>query len=357
MTGQASPETPTKSILELLPEELPGEGYRKAQIAHWLYAKGVQDFAEMTDLPKALREALAREWRLLEFSLVQAYPSQDGSVKYLFTLLDGQRTEAVYMPYQNRKTVCLSSMVGCPAGCTFCATGALGFGRNLTAAEILGQLLAIAHHQGISPREIRNVVLMGMGEPLLNLKNVLKAIRILLHPQGLAMSPRRITLSTVGIPKGIYRLAEEDLGVRLALSLHAPDDETRKAIIPTAHRYPIAEIMEAVRHYYAKTKRRVTFEYTLLKGVNDHPWQARLLAKLLKGLSAHVNLIPFNPWEGAPVAGTPKAGVLAFAEALRRLGVPVSIRWSRGQDVGAACGQLALKTPKALTPLPEGAGR
>ncbi|APD09240.1 MULTISPECIES: 23S rRNA (adenine(2503)-C(2))-methyltransferase RlmN [Thermus] len=348
-----------RPILDLPPEELPGEGFRKAQIAHWLYARGVRDFAEMTDLPKALREALAQAWRISEFSLVEAYPSKDGSVKYLFTLLDGKKTEAVYMPYPNRKTVCLSSMVGCPAGCTFCATGALGFGRNLTAAEILDQLLAIAHHQGISPREIRNVVLMGMGEPLLNLAQVLKAVRVMLHPKGLAMSPRRITLSTVGIPRGIYRLAEEDLGIRLALSLHAPDDETRRKIIPTAHRYPIAEIMEAVRHYYAKTKRRVTFEYTLLKGINDHPWQARLLARLLKGISAHVNLIPFNPWEGAPVGGTPKPGILAFAEELRRLGVPTSIRFSRGQDVGAACGQLALKAPKPLTfkLLPEGAGQ
>lgn len=192
-----------KPILELLPEELPGEGYRRAQIAHWLYAKGARDFSEMTDLPKALREALAREWRLSEFSLVQAFPSQDGSVKYLFTLLDGKKTEAVYMPYENRKTVCLSTMVGCPAGCTFCATGALGFGRNLTAAEILDQLLTIAYHQGLSPREIRNVVLMGMGEPLLNLRNVLKAVRIMLHKKALALSPRRVTLSTVGIPKGI----------------------------------------------------------------------------------------------------------------------------------------------------------
>ncbi|WP_155983331.1 23S rRNA (adenine(2503)-C(2))-methyltransferase RlmN [Thermus sp. CCB_US3_UF1] len=348
-----------KPILELLPEELPGEGFRKAQIAHWLYARGALDFAEMTDLPRALREALAREWRISEFALAEAYPSQDGSVKYLFTLLDGKKTEAVYMPYENRKTVCLSSMVGCPAGCTFCATGALGFGRNLTAAEILSQLLAIAHHQGISPREIRNAVLMGMGEPLLNLTQVLKAVRLMLHPKGLAMSPRRITLSTVGIPRGIYRLAEEDLGVRLALSLHAPDDETRRRIIPTAHRYPMAEILEAVRHYYAKTKRRITFEYTLLQGVNDHPWQARLLARLLQGISAHVNLIPFNPWEGAPVKGTPRAGILAFAQELRRLGVPTSIRWSRGRDVGAACGQLALKAPLALDfrPSLEDAGR
>ncbi len=343
------PEAQLKSLLELAPEELPLEGYRKSQLAHWIYARGVRDFEAMTDLPKALRQELAQNWRLGEFALVEAYPSQDGSAKYLFTLLDGKQTEAVHMPYANRKTVCLSSMVGCPAGCTFCATGALGFGRNLTAAEILDQLLAIAHHQGLSPREIRNVVLMGMGEPLLNLQNVLKAVRIMLHPKALAMSPRRITLSTVGIPKGIYRLAEEDLGIRLALSLHAPDDETRRLLIPTAQRYPVGEIMEAVRHYYAKTKRRVTLEYTLLKGLNDHPWQAKALARLLKGLSAHVNLIPFNPWPGAPVVGTPMAGVQAFAQELRRLGVPVSIRKSRGRDVGAACGQLALTRPRGAS--------
>lgn len=346
-----------RPILELLPEELPGEGFRKTQIAHWIYAKGALDFAEMTDLPRALREALDREWRLLEFSLVQAYPSQDGSVKYLFTLLDGQRTEAVYMPYENRKTVCLSSMVGCPAGCSFCATGALGFGRNLTAAEILSQLLAIAHHQGISPREIRNVVLMGMGEPLLNLGNVLKAIRIMLHKKALAMSPAHHPLHR-GHPQG--DLPPRRGGPRGAPRPLPPRPRRRdpEEDHPTAHRYPIAEILEAVRHYYAKTKRRVTFEYTLLKGVNDHPWQARLLAKLLKGLSAHVNLIPFNPWEGAPVEGTPRAGILAFAEELRRLR-PHLHTVEPGAGRGGGLRPARLKTPKplALTPLPEGAGR
>ena len=346
-----------KSLLEVLPGELPLEGFRKRQLAHSIWGRGARSFAEMTDLPKALRAELEERYTLSAFQLLEAYPSRDGSVKYLFTLWDGQKTEAVYMPYENRKTVCLSSMVGCPAGCTFCATGALGFGRNLSAGEILDQLRAIAHHQGISPREIRNVVLMGMGEPLLNLDNVLKAARIMLHPEGLALSPRRVTLSTVGIPRGILRLAEEDLGLRLALSLHAPDDETRQRIIPTAHRYRVAEIMEAVRRYYARTKRRVTFEYTLLKGINDHPWQARALAGLLRGLSAHVNLIPFNPWEGAPVEGTPRRGILAFAEELRRLGIPTSIRHSRGQDVGAACGQLALKAPPSFKLIPEASGR
>lgn len=332
-------------MLSLEPGTLPGEGYRQRQIAEQIYQQGVRDFAAMTLLSKALRTQLAEQYRISEFEKAQAFVSDDGSVKYLFTLLDGQKTEAVYMPYKNRKTICISSMVGCPAGCTFCATGKMGFGRNLTAAEVLDQILFAAHHQGHSPMEIRNVVLMGMGEPLLNLDQVLFAIRTMLHPEALAMSPRRITLSTVGIPKGIYRLAEEDVAVRLALSLHAPDDETRKTIIPTAHRYSLEEIMEAVRTYFAKTKRRVTFEYTMLKGVNDHVWQARALAKHLSGLSAHLNLIPFNPWEGSPLTGTHRDGILRFAATLHNMGVPVSVRWSRGRDVGAACGQLALKTP------------
>ncbi|AEB12798.1 23S rRNA (adenine(2503)-C(2))-methyltransferase RlmN [Marinithermus hydrothermalis] len=334
-----------RPILEPEPEDLPGEGYRKRQIAHWLYAWGVREFDEMTDLPRALRAELAHTWRISEFSLVQAFPSADGSTKYLYTLHDGRQTEAVYMPYKDRRTICISSMVGCPAGCTFCATGQMRFGRNLTAPEILDQLLAAAYHQGISPREIRNVVLMGMGEPLLNLTNVLKAVRRMIHKQALAMSPRRITLSTVGIPRGIYRLAEEDVGVKLALSLHAPDDETRRRIIPTAHRYAIEEIMDAVRHYYRRTKRRVTLEYTLLRGVNDHLWQAKMLAKHTRGLTAHVNLIPFNPWEGAPHEGSSREQIRRFAAVLEAAGIPVSVRWSRGRDVGAACGQLALRTP------------
>ncbi|WP_457636697.1 23S rRNA (adenine(2503)-C(2))-methyltransferase RlmN [Oceanithermus sp.] len=325
------------------PNELPGEGYRKGQIASWLYKKGAREWEEMTDLPRRLREALAQEWRIGEFALVQAFPSTDGSVKYLFTLHDGQRTEAVYLPYKDRKTVCISSQVGCPAGCVFCATGRMGFGRNLTGPEILDQILAVAYHQGLAPREIRNVVLMGMGEPLLNYENVVWAVRCMLSKNALAMSPRRVTLSTVGIPRGIRRLAEDDLGVKLALSLHAPDDETRRQIIPTAHSHSIAEIMAAVRAYFERTRRRVTIEYTMLRNVNDRPEQARELARILKGLVAHVNLIPFNPWEGAPVAGSGKKRIQTFARELEKAGLPVSIRWSRGVDVGAACGQLALK--------------
>ena len=330
-------------LLPAPPDELPGKGYRKGQIASWLYKKGAREWDEMTDLPRRLREAMEWEWRIGEFALVQAFPSADGSVKYLFTLHDGSRTEAVYLPYADRKTVCISSQVGCPAGCSFCATGKMGFGRNLSGPEILDQILAIAYHQGLTPRAIRNVVLMGMGEPLLNYENVAWAVRRMLNKNALAMSPRRVTLSTVGIPRGIRRLGEDDLGVKLALSLHAPDDATRRRIIPTAHRYTIAEIMEAVRAYFERTKRRVTIEYTMLRDVNDRPEQARELARILRGLVAHVNLIPFNPWEGAPVAGSGKKRIHAFARELEKLGLPVSVRWSRGVDVGAACGQLALR--------------
>lgn len=341
---------PRPSILEAEPVDgLPGHGFRKAQISSWLYKKGAREFEEMTDLPRRFRDELARTWRLGEFSLVQAFPSSDGSVKYLFTLLDGQQTEAVYLPYRDRKTVCLSSQVGCPVGCTFCATGALGLGRNLSPWEILDQLLAIAYHQGIGPREIRNVVLMGMGEPLLNLEAVAKAVRRMINKNALAMSPRRITLSTVGIPKGIRRLAELGLGVKLALSLHAPDDETRKKIIPTAKAYPVEEILDAVADYFQATRRRVTLEYVMLKGQNDHTWQAKKVAELVRrrGIVAHVNLIPLNPWDGAPVSGTPREGIRRFAAVLEAEGIPVTVRWSRGVDVGAACGQLALKESRA----------
>jgi 23S rRNA (adenine2503-C2)-methyltransferase len=339
--------TGRRSLLALDPDDYPGQGYRKRQVANWIWVSGARSFAEMTNLPAGLREELATRWRIGEFERIESFPSEDGSVKFLYTLLDGARTEAVYMPYPDHTTLCISSQVGCPAGCTFCATGRLGFGRNLSAAEILDQVLAAAAAQGLPPRTIRNVVLMGMGEPLLNLDAVTEAARRLIDPRTLDLSPRRITLSTVGIPKGIHRLAEADLGVRLALSLHAPDDETRQRIIPTAHRFGIAEIMTAVHRYFEATRRRVTFEYTMLEEVNDHLWQARRLGGLLTGIVAHVNLIPFNTWPGAPVTGSPPARIRAFTAELETMGISTSVRWSRGQDVGAACGQLALTRPAA----------
>ena len=341
------------SLLELDVTDLPvpsaSQRYRQRQLADWLYVQGATSFDEMTNLPKAWRDELAAQYDLLPYLKTERFVSADGSVRYLFTLRDGKQTEAVYMPYANRKTICISSMVGCPAGCAFCATGALGFGRNLTRGEILGQILGVAAGEGFPPREIRNLVLMGMGEALLNYDNALRAIRTMIHPEGLDMSPRRITLSTVGLPERIKRLAKEELSLVLAVSLHAPDEETRRRIIPTAHAHSIDDILASLHVWQETIGRRITIEYTMLEGINDAPWQAELLAKRLKGLLVHVNLIPFNPWGASAFTSSSRSDITTFQEILERAGISVSVRFSRGRDAGAACGQLAL-TKQAETP-------
>jgi len=340
-----------QTLYDFEPGELPlppGESaYRRGQLRDWLYSNGAGEFSAMTNLPGGLRQWLAGSYVIEPFVATERHPSEDGSVRYLFTLHDGQRTEAVYMPYRNRRTVCLSSMVGCPAGCTFCATGAMGFGRNLRRGEILGQLLAMARGEGIEPRSVRNVVLMGMGEALLNYDNALGAVRTMIDPLALGMSPRRITLSTVGLPSRMRRLADEGLPLVLAVSLHAPDEETRRRIIPTADAQSIDEIIEALRYWQERIGRRVTIEYTMLDGVNDEPWQARALAQRLTGLRAHVNLIPFNAWPGAEFAETPARRLEEFEGILAAAGLSVSVRFSRGRDAGGACGQLALQSGPA----------
>jgi 23S rRNA (adenine2503-C2)-methyltransferase len=338
------------SLLEFDIDDLPmpaGESYRRKQLAKWLYAQGARSFNDMSNLPAGWRERLAQSYSVSVMAGYERFASKDGAVKYLFTLHDGKRTEAVYMPYHDRKTLCISSMVGCPAACAFCATGAMGFGRNLSRGEILDQIITVAGAEGIAPKEIRNVVLMGMGEALLNYDNALGAIRTMVHPEGLDMSPRRITLSTVGLPERIRRLANEGLALVLAVSLHAPDEATRRKIIPTAHAHSIDDIVASLRDWVEATGRRVTVEYTMLRGVNDALWQAEMLAERLAGLISHVNLIPFNPWESAPFEGSQKRKILAFQEALAGQGLSVSVRFSRGRDAGAACGQLALTRPAA----------
>lgn len=336
--------------VEALPIPDEKEGYRRRQLAHWLYLHGMSRFEDMSNLPLAWREHLSREWQIDPFIATERFPSRDGSVRYLFTLADGRQTEAVYMPYANRRTVCVSSMVGCPAGCAFCATGALGFGRNLSRGEIVGQLLAVAWNEGFPPREIRNVVLMGMGEALLNYEAAVAAMRTMIHPGALDMSPRRITLSTVGLPAKIERLTGEGLPLTLAVSLHAPDEETRQRIIPTAHAHSIARIIEALNGWQERIGRRVTIEYTMLDQVNDHPWQARELAQLLGGLHSHVNLIPFNPWSGAGFRSSSRSAIDRFQEILEAAGLSVSVRFSRGRDTGGACGQLALNKSAVAPP-------
>src|SRR5690606_9808832 len=225
----------------------------------------------------------------------------------------------------------------CPAGCAFCATGAMGFGRNLTRGEIVAQLVAVARLEGIDPTSIRNVVLMGMGEALLNYDNAVGAIRTLIDPQALDMSPRRITLSTVGLPNRIRKLIDEGLPLVLAVSLHAPDQETRARIIPTAHAQPVPEIMASLHEWQEKIGRRITIEYTMLDGVNDHVWQARKLAQLLKKLNSHVNLIPFNAWTVSGFAGTPRGRLAEFENTLKQDGVCASVSHSRGLDAVEAC--------------------
>jgi 23S rRNA (adenine2503-C2)-methyltransferase len=339
-------EGPLPLLLDVAPAELPaqqGRAYRRDQLAGWLYKRGAGDVDEMTDLPKAWRADLASAWRVDPFVAARRYPSRDGSVRYLFELPDGLRTEAVYMPYERRKTVCVSSMVGCPAGCAFCATGALGFGRNLSRGEIVGQLLAVARHERIAPAEIRNVVLMGMGEALLNYGEALGAIRRMIDPDALDMSPRRITVSTVGLPSKIERLAQEGLPLTLAVSLHAPDEATRREIIPTGHAHGIDDIVASLHVWQARTRRRVSIEYTMLAGVNDRLAQADALARRLDGLTAHVNLIPFNDWSGSGFRGSDRAAIDAFRARLEARGASVSVRFSRGQDAGGACGQLSLQ--------------
>ncbi|AFZ68970.1 23S rRNA (adenine(2503)-C(2))-methyltransferase RlmN [Deinococcus peraridilitoris] len=334
-------------LLDLHPDQYPLHGYRRRQLLEWVFEHGAPSFEAMTNLPATLRSELADQYTFDPFLGIETVSSSDGSVKYLFTLPDLKQMEAVYMPYLDRRTICVSTMVGCPAKCAFCATGALGFGRNLTAGEIVGQVLAVARGQGVAPREIRNLVFMGMGEPLLNYDHVMLASRILLHEHGLGMSKRRVTLSTVGLPRGIRKLAaEDDLGIKLAISLHAPDEETRQRIIPTAHANTIAEIMASAREYQAVTGRRVTFEYAMLRDVNDQLWQADLLADLLRGLVSHVNLIPMNPWDGSGFLESSEQQLQAFYDRLEARGVEVSVRRSRGRDAGAACGQLALKRPE-----------
>jgi 23S rRNA (adenine2503-C2)-methyltransferase len=271
--------------------------------------------------------------------------SRDGTAKYLLALADGREIETVHIPDADRVTVCVSSQAGCALACTFCATGRLGLLRNLTASEIVDQV-----YRACEGAPAPNVVFMGMGEPLANYAPVVRAIRLLLDPAGLGLSPRRITLSTSGLPNQIRRLAAEELGIRLAVSLHAADDATRTSLMPINARYPLAEVLAAARDYATRSGRRVSFEYVMLAGVNDTAAHAARLATILPRRLAHVNLIPYNPTDAA-FRGSSPAQIQRFAAWLRERNVACSVRRSRGRDVDAACGPLAGRVP-----LPRGDG-
>jgi 23S rRNA (adenine2503-C2)-methyltransferase len=302
-----------------------------------MYGKATQTLDEMGELPIAMREDLAKSYVVNPLHIAVHKKSTDNVDKLLVHNGDQQVYECVLLPYEKRVSCCLSSQVGCPMGCKFCATGIGGFSRNLTAGEIVGQYLLL---QSLSERRISNVVFMGMGEPLLNLKNVLKAVRILHDEVGL--SYRHITISTVGLVPQILELADADLPIDLALSLHSPLDSVRDHLMPVNHRWPVAEVVQTMRLYQARTGRKVTFEYLLIKEVTDTPEQAEALAKLVRGLPCVVNLIPFNWVDTEQGFHRPeRQRVRAFRNVLERLGVNVTERVERGHDIAAACGQLA----------------
>lgn len=341
--------------LDVLAEQLDLLGapaYRHRQVRHGLLSGTAGAWSELTTLPKAMRATLEERVPFSTVSIDHAERSTDGSVKLRLLTHDGYPLEAVLMRFDTRRgegartsryTACLSSQSGCALACTFCATGAMGLGRNLTRFEILDQFLILAreHLRGSGAR-IDNVVMMGMGEPFHNYDEVLAAIRLLNQPDpdGVGLAARRIAISTVGWVPGIDRLAQEDIQVKLALSLHAPNDEVRSQLMPVTKRYPVRELMAACRRYRERTRRRIFIEYLMLEGVNDAPEHARELAQLLGGEGFHVNLIAYNP-TGSSYVGSSDATVGRFAAILERAGIDTSYRVSRARDISGACGQLA----------------
>jgi len=317
--------------------------YRAKQVFSWIFDRHVLDWENMSNLPLNLREQLASEWAITTSRVEKTQTSCDGTTKLLIRLHDDNAVEAVLIPEERRNTVCLSTQVGCPIGCSFCASGKGGLKRNLSTGEILQQIL---HIFSLLPPagDIRNVVLMGMGEPMKNYDNVIRSVRAMNAPWGFGIGARSITISTVGDIPAIERLAREGLQVNLAISLHGADDTTRSKIIPAAKMTPVTSLVEAARSYFADTDRKVTFEYVMVDGINCSIHQAQKLARLLRGFPCYVNLIPMNPVAGTPLRPPDKERIRVFLHELESMGVPAAIRASRGTDISAACGQLAGET-------------
>ena len=332
--------------------EFGAESFRARQLWHWLYHRGVTDFSVMTNLAKGFREQLGERFALCRPKVAAAQASTDGTRKWLLRFADGNEAETVHIPEEDRGTLCVSSQVGCTLTCRFCHTGTQRLVRNLGAAEIVGQVMLARDALGEWPspkedRQLTNIVLMGMGEPLYNFDNVAAAMKIVMDPEGLAISRRKITLSTAGVVPMIARCGSE-LGVNLAISLHAVSDELRDILVPLNKKYPITELLAACRAYPGSSNaRRITFEYVMLKGINDSPAEARELVRLLRGIPAKVNLIPFNPWPGAPYECSSDAAIAAFSDIVFAAGYSAPVRTPRGRDILAACGQLKSASVKA----------
>ena len=336
-------------------ESLGEKGYRGAQIYHAIYAERKFDVAAMTNLPAALRERLARETAIALPQIVRRHRSSDGTVRYVLAIGPGEKhsskpanIETVFMPEENRQTICISTQAGCAVDCQFCLTATLGLVRNLSAGEIVGQVLVALEDNRAELKPQTNIVLMGQGEPLLNFDAVMAALRILLDPNGVAIAPRHAALSTSGIIPGIERLAKEKVRPNLAISLNASSNEQRDQIMPINRKYPLDKLLDACRKYPLRPREWLLFEYVLLGGFNDSPEDAHRVVKLLANIRAKVNLIPWNP--GAlPYERPNRARVEEFQRVLIEKGVPCFIRDSRGQDVMAACGQLALAETAAAS--------
>ncbi len=318
------------------------ERFHARQLYRWIYKRGITDFEQMTDLSKTLRARLPAEFEVVTPDVVSDQCSVDGTRKFVLELADKRCIEAVFIPDTPAMTFCISTQVGCAMGCGFCLTGKMGLVRNLTAGEIAGEVRVLAAATGMLNHPF-NIVLMGMGEPLHNYDATMKALRMLHNENGLAVSPRRVTLSTVGIVPGLQRLAHEPLMPNLAISLHATTDQQRSELVPPNRKYPLAEILETCRRFPLKRRSRITFEYVMLTEVNDTPEDARRLAKLLSGIKAKVNLIPLNPAPGIPYERPSDERVDRFAQILADRYLTVSVRKSRGQDIRAACGQLIVE--------------
>lgn len=321
--------------------------FRVRQIRKWLIERRIRSFHEMTDLSVSLREQLEQEFRLTSFETTGHQIASDGTEKLLLRLDDGELVESVLMRDPGRRTVCISTQVGCAMGCVFCASGLLGVKRDLTAVEILEQVLA-AHRLTAEDERITNVVVMGIGEPLANLDNLLEALTFLTSPDGFALGARRITVSTVGLPTQIRRFAESGQQFNLAVSLHAPNDKLRSEIVPVNKGTGLNDILAAADEYFRKTGRRVSYEYVLLAGVNDQPAHAEELSRLLRGRNAHVNLIPMNGVSELVMTAPGEPATRMFSAILEQRGVPVTIRKRKGADIDAACGQLRLNRTESI---------
>ena len=330
----------SRQSLALLMQEQGEPAFRGGQIFRWIHQQRVAEFTTMTNLPEALRDRLAEKFTVARPQVSSRHQAEDGTCKWVLTLDDGLSIEAVYIPDGGRITLCLSSQVGCAYGCTFCATATMGKIRNLTTAEILGQVLALLDGHQLSPSQPFNIVFMGMGEPMDNLDAVMAAFDILTDPQGMNLSWRRITLSTVGHVDGIHRLAKLPQRPRLAVSLNATTDSQRDRLMPVNRKWPLEQLCAALSAFPVRPAERITCEYVLMAGETDTPADSRALARLLHGLPVKLNLIPWNPSPGLPHERPSDEAVEGFRNALLARGLEASIRFSRGRDAAAACGQL-----------------